>query len=365
MRRTLCALLGGAFLASTAALTQSNAQEFSASELDFPPISFKLIGPSAGSPPWHLVKAFWEPMVEKTQGKVVPRVQNMNELGLKGPETWRMAKLGVAEMVNAAMGYSSGDIPENDGIDIAGLALDLEMLRKSVDAYMPSLVKLYRERAGIELIGIWPLAAQVIWCAVPISGLADMQGKKTRVSGAAPAEFIEAIGGVPTTISFPEVVPSLQRKVIDCAVTGTVAGNVAKWTEVTTHLYPLVLGWGLEGIYVNKKWWDGLHPKARTFLQARTDELVALGWQQADVGTNNGIWCTTGDSRCDPDVVVPIPLDRLNHTLVPVTEAAKKKTLELVEKVALPKFAARCGKACIDNWNQTVGKVFGVTANMP
>jgi TRAP-type C4-dicarboxylate transport system substrate-binding protein len=304
-------------------------------------------------------------MVEETGGKVVPRVQNMNELGLKGPETWRMAKLGVAEMVNAAMGYSSGDVPENDGMDIAGLALDLKTLRESVNAYQPSLKELYRERAGIELVGIWPLAAQVIWCAVPINGLADMRGKKTRVSGAAPAEFIEAIGGVPTTISFPEVVPSLQRKVIDCAVTGTVAGNVAKWTEVTTHLYPLVIGWGLEGIYVNKKWWDGLNPKARTFLQARADELVELGWQQADVGTNNGIWCTTGDDRCNPDAVVPIPLDKLNHTLVPVTEADKKARLKLVEKAALPKFAARCGKACIDNWNKTVGKVYGVTAKMP
>lgn len=364
MKRSLGTLLGSALLASTVASGSSNAAEFTEAELDFPPVTFKLIGDSAGSPPWHLVSSFWSPLGEETNGKVVPQVQSLTELGLKGPETWRMAKLGVAQMVNVPLGYSSGDVPENDGMEIAGLALDIPRLREAVDAYRPTLVDLYRERAGVELIGLWPLAAQVIWCAVPINGLEDMRGKKVRVSGAAPAEFIEAIGAVPTTIAFPEVVPSLQRGVIDCAVTGTVAGNVAKWTEVSTHIYPLVIGWGMEGTFVNKGWWDGLDPKARAFIQERADELVELGWQQAEVGTNHGIWCTTGDERCDPAVTVPVALDKLDLTLVPVTKEDMGKRLELLENVALPKFAARCGQACIDNWNETVGKVFGVTAKM-
>lgn len=93
--------------------------------------------------------------------------------------------------------------------------------------------------------------------------------------------------------------------------------------------------------------------------------MVKLGWEQADIGTNQGIWCTVGDKRCDPKVIVPKPLDVKSLTLVPVTEADRKKRLELVEKSTLPQFAKRCGQACVDTWNKTVGPIFGVAAKMP
>lgn len=333
--------------------------------LDFDPVSFTIIGTSAGSPPWLIQQSFWEPMAEKSEGKLDVTITSATELGLKGPETWRMAKNGVAQITMSAMGFSSGDIPENDGMDLPGLALDLDTLRQAINVYQPTLENLYADRAGVEILGLFPLAAQIVWCNGPIAGLDDLRNKKVRVSGAAPAEFIEAVGGIPTTIAFAEVVPALQRNVVDCAVTGTVAGNVAKWTEVTTHIYPIVIGWGVSAVYANKAWWDSLEPQARAYIDFQVGEMVNLAWEQARVGTDQGIWCTTGDARCEPDVVVPVALDIKELTLAPVTEADREKRIELIETWTLPKFAERCGQACIDEWNKTVGPIFGIEAKMP
>jgi hypothetical protein len=90
--------------------------------------------------------------------------------------------------------------------------------------------------------------------------------------------------------------------------------------------------------------------------------MVAIGCQQGQVGTDQGLWCSTGDSRCQLDSIKPRAMTSAKLTFVKVSDQDKQKAKQLLETHALPKFAKRCGEACVANWNQTVGKVFGVKA---
>ena len=342
-------------------LSAAMAVSATAQNLDFPPVSFKIISGTLGTPGDILMKNAWKDMAGKTGGKVTVRVQSRTELGLKGPEVYRMAKLGVAEISSTAMQYSAGDVPQNDGVDITGLITDLDAGRKVSDAWLPHIKKAYTDKVGVELIGVFPIVAQVIWCAVPISGIEDLKGKKVRVSGVALGKLINGLGAVATTISFGEVVPSLQRKVIDCAVTGTTSGNLNKWPEVATHLLPLTTGWAFQGVYVNRKWWAGVNANARKFITDKFNAMFEDGWKRAALETNHGIWCSVGDSRCD--VNVPLKqLTKANLKLVKATAADQEKLRRVAEKVVLPDFAKRCGKACSADWTSTVGKILGVKA---
>lgn len=354
VRLVLGTILATPFVVSTAG----------AQSLDFPPISFKILSGTLGTPGDILMKNAWKDVARESGGKVVVNVQSETELGLKGPEVYRLAKSGVAEVTSTALLYSGGDIPHNDGIDIQGLVQDVETLRKVADAWLPELKKAYATTVGVELIGVFPIVAQVMWCSMPMTGLDDLKGRKVRVSGIALGKLIGSLGAVPTTISFAEVVPSLQRNIIDCAVTGTTSGNLAKWPEVATHIYPLVTGWAVQGIYGNKKWWDGLNPKARTFVANRFNDMIEEGWGRAGLETNHGIWCSTGDSRCDINVPLK-PLQKYNMTFVPLKPEDKQRVLQVAEKVVTPDFAARCGRDCAEAWTNTVGKVLGVKAVAP
>ena len=342
-------------------LSAAVAVSASAQNLDFPAISFKIISGTLGTPGDILMKKEWKDMAAKTGGKVAVRVQSRTALGLKGPEVYRMAKLGVAEISSTAMQYAGGDLPYNDGVDITGLITDMEVGRKVADAWLPHIKKNTTEKVGVELIGLFPIVAQVVWCAVPISGIDDLKGKKVRVSGVALGKLINGLGAVATTISFGEVVPSLQRKVIDCAVTGTTSGNLNKWPEVATHIYPLITGWAFQGVYANKKWWAGLNANARKYITNKFDAMFEEGWKRAGLETNHGIWCSVGDNRCDVNVPLK-PLTKFNLKLIKASAADQDKVRRVAEKVVLPDFAKRCGKTCADDWNNSVGKILGVKA---
>ena len=43
-------------------------------------------------------------------------------------------------------------------------------------------------------------------------------------------------------------------------------------------------------------------------------------------------------------------------------DADRKLLSEKLTEVVLPKWAARCPGDCVENWNDTVGKVVGLTA---
>ncbi len=358
--RTLTAILAGLFFGLGAA--------GSAYSQDLPRTNLKLIGSPISSPNWvNVLKPFWLDRVpQKSNGQVTVDGISMTEVGVKGPEMLRLAKVRVADLVAGSTTLVSGELPENDGIDIAGLIQDTDTLHKVIDAYRPTLEKLYEEKVGVVPIGFWPTGAQVFWCATPIGGLKDLTGKKVRVFSATTANFVEAIGAIPVTMSFSEVVPALQRNVIDCALTGANSGNIAKWTDVATHMYPVVVGWGINFIVANAKSWQALDPAVRDFLseQVQTD-MVAEGWKMAENATQHGIWCSTGDDRCDVNATAPKKLEKRDLTLVPVTEEDKQTLKNLIAKSQLPEFAERCGAACTKGWNETVGKIVNVTAPVP
>ena len=108
-----------------------------------------------------------------------------------------------------------------------------------------------------------------------------MKGKKVRTSSRTQADFVEALGGASVTMAFGEVVPALQNKVVDCAITGSLSGYSAKWYEVSTHLLALPINWNQQIHAVNQATWDKLDPRVRDFLQNNIRTLVDNIWDAA------------------------------------------------------------------------------------
>ena len=330
---------------------------------DLPETRLSVIGSPVNSPNWvNILEPFWNDTVpEESGGAVTAQAVSMTDLGIKGPEMVRLARAGIADIVAGSTTLVSGELPENDGIDIAGLVQDIDTLEAVVDAYRPILEEHYRETLGVVPLGFWPTGAQVVWCATPIDGLADLAGKKVRVFSTTTSAVMDAVGATPVTLSFSEVVPAMQRGVIDCALTGANSGNTAKWTDVATHLFPLTVGWGVNFIVANAERWDGLDPEVRAFLETQiATGLEPAGWTMARDATDHGIWCTTGDSRCDPEATAPRNLDLTDLTLVELTEADRETLKEMLASRVLPEFASACGADCVTRWNEAVGPVANV-----
>lgn len=343
MTKTCLTAMSAAFLMTGAAGAQ-----------DFPKTNLSVQGGWATAGIYQEIEVpFWtERLPSLTGGNVTASITSLNEKGLKGPEVFRLMRTGVIDFGTSALGYVAGDDPQNEGPDLAGIALDIETARKVSDAYKPVLSKLYEEKYGIKLLMIYPAEAQVFWCNGAIENLADLRGKKVRTGNRTVADFVEAAGGLTVTMPFGEVVTSLQLGVIDCAVTGTFSGNSAGWHEVTTHLYPLTVGWSPFMYAVNSQAWERLDPSIQTLL---TDEFVKLEdeiWSAGDARTTEGLTCATG-GECTFG-------KKGTMTLVPLAEEDAALRTKLVSEVVLPRFAERCGEACMGEWNETIGSLIGI-----
>ncbi|MEX2642496.1 MAG: TRAP transporter substrate-binding protein [Acetobacterales bacterium] len=359
MPKTRVSAIAGGALAFSLIASAASAQTYEA-------VHLKTIGPNNGSPNYENIHKplFLERLPKLSDGKITADAISQSEAGIKGPEFFRMAKLGVADIITATATYASGELPMVEGVDLSGLVQDTETLRKVVDAALPAMEEMYLERARVQPLTMWPTGGQGFWCATPLNGIDDMAGKKVRVYSSSMADMVESMGGTPVTMAFAEVVPGLQRKVIDCAVTGLNVGNLAKWADVSTHVYPLIVGWSVMSMAANKNSWERMPEANRKLIHDQAVNWAAeTGWTQATEQTQHGVWCSTGDSRCDPDVAAPKKMGRYNLTLVELTPEDDKKRRELLTEIVLPRFAERCGKECTEWFNKNIGPVVGLEAH--
>lgn len=324
---------------------------------DLPKNHLKVIGAWGNLSQYkNFEQPFWTKQItEDSKGAITADITPFNEMGLKGPEIFRLMRVGVIDFGSTVLGYVAGDDPRNEAIDLAGLSPDVATARKVSDAYKPVYDKFYREKFGVQVLGIWPYSAQVLFCKGKIGGLADLKGKKVRVGNRTLAEFVEALGGTGVTLAFSEVVQAMQTGVVDCAITGTLSGNSAKWYEVADTIYALPLGWSQVMHAVNVKRWEKLDLKTQAFLKSEIGKLEDQIWKAAAEETEQGYECNAGKSTCTMGT-------KAKMIVVPVSDADRALLKKTLEDVVVAKWAARCPGECTAEWNNTVGKVVGITA---
>jgi len=346
MKKHLALALAASALVASSAVAQ-----------DLPKTQLKVVGGLSNLTAYKdFEQPFWTKTIpEKSKGQVTAEIKGFNEMGLKGPELLRLMGQGVIDFGTATLSYFASDNPINEAIDLAGLSPDVKSARQVTNVFEPVYAKLYGGNNNVKILGISPYPAQVLFCNAPIKGLADLKGKKVRTSSRTQAEFIEALGGSSVTLAFGEVVPALQNKVVDCAITGSLSGYSAKWYEVSTHLYTLPINWNQQIHAVNQKAWDKLDPKVRAFLQENINGLMNQMWDAAVTQTQQGFDCNAGAAAC------PFPV-KGKMVLVEPSEADRQLLKKLTADVVVPKWAARCSSQCVEDFNATIGKAMNITA---
>lgn len=299
-------------------------------------------------------KRFWSETLPKiTNGKITANYNNMDLMGIKGFQVLRLLKAGVTDFGSSDVSKLAGDNAAFEGCDLAGLALDVNAARAICDAWKPTMDRIMQKQFNTKLLATGANPPQVFWCRDPINQLSDLKGRKIRVFNKTMSDFVNAVGGTTISMAFAEVVPALQRGVVDCAVTGTTSGNSAGWTEVSDYIYPMYLGWSVGFQGVNLDSWNRLGPDAQGALIDGFKLLEDDLWATVAVSASQADNCNTGKDPCDYG-------KKAKMTIAPVKDADKGLHKELMENVVLVEWGKRCGKDCVVEWNNTIGKVVGM-----
>jgi TRAP-type transport system periplasmic protein len=299
-------------------------------------------------------RPFWTETVEKDSGgQITVDYENQDVLGIKDFSLLRLTQGGVADFGVGDISKMAGDDPVFEGCDLAGITTDIDTARKACEVWKPVMAEHMAKTFNAKLLALGNNPPIVFWCNTPIHGIGDLKGLKVRVFNTTQSDFVSAVGGTTVTMAFSEVVPALQRGVVDCALTGTLSGNTAGWPEVSTHLFPLPVGWSIYYTAVNLGSWKRFGPDVQAFFEKEMAKLEDMNWEIGGKATDEGVNCNIGKDPCT--------LGKKGHmTLVPLQESDKAKRADIVQNVVLVKWGKRCGKACAQQWNDTVGKVVGL-----
>ncbi len=344
--KTLC-LTACAALATLLVVPPAAAAELPATEL-------RIVGSLSNLGPYkdHELPFWTEYIPQRSGGKIKAEIRGFDQMGMKGPEVLRLLGQGVMEFGGVPMYYLAADDPGIEMVDIAGLLPDAQTARQVTEATRAFYQQRLRDKFHVEVLGLGAFPAQVLYCNTPISGLKDVAGKKVRVGGRSQSELMAALGATPVTMSFGEVVPALQTGTVDCGITGSMSGNLAKWHEVTTHLLALPMGWAQIVYAANLKTWNRLDPAVRDFIKSEMKTLEERLWEAAARETEMGYKCNGGAADCSGG-------NPGKMTIVQPSAEDRALLRKLEEEQMLPKWSARC-KGCSKDFNATVGRVVGL-----
>jgi TRAP-type C4-dicarboxylate transport system substrate-binding protein len=299
---------------------------------------------------------FWlKTIPEHSAGQLTAEIKGFDEMGLKGAELLKLMKQGVIEFGVIPLIYPAADAAVYEAVDLAGLATDAKTARQISTSYSPILAKHLSNTYQSKFLGVSSFAPQVLFCNTPLRGLQDLKGKTVRVITRSQTELLEALGAKSLSMPVAEVLQAFEKKTISCAVAGTMAGYTAKWYSVATHLYALPLGWNQEIHAVNQKVWDQLNPDVQALLEVNLAKLTERLWLFAESENQKGYDCNTGAKACPM-----APKGKM--TLVKPTQADLATIKRLAAQNVVQKWAERCTGACVNEFNQSVGKLLKITA---
>lgn len=305
----------------------------------------------------ELEAPFWTKEVPAaTNGAItVASFKPWNEMGLKGPEVFKLLSQGLFDVGTSQLGFVAGDNAINDATDLAGVSPTIQTFREVTQAFRPHLERYYEQQLKVKVMGMFSFQAQVLFCRNDIRSLADLRGRKVRTSGASQADFVSYFGGTGINMAFGEVQQALKNGVIDCAITGTLGGYTAKWFEGARFLYPLPINWGAGMSAISLASWNKLDAATQRVLTAEYARLERAVFEQNVRENDIGIACNTGTAPCPAGPAA-------NMVLVKAAPADVELRRQALLTQVLPRWAARCGAECVRSWNDTVGKVVNLTA---
>ncbi|MBL8380638.1 MAG: TRAP transporter substrate-binding protein [Burkholderiales bacterium] len=302
----------------------------------------------------ELEQPFWTKVMPQVSGGAVSgTIKPWNEMGLKGPEVFKLLRQGLYDIAATQLGFLAGENAINDATDLAGVSTSLEQFWEVTTRFRPTLESFY-EKQGLKVLALTSFQAQVLYCKNEMKSLADLKGRKVRVSGASQADFIEFFGGSGINMAFGDVQQALVNGVIDCAITGTLGGYKAKWFEGARALYPLPINWGSGMMAANTASWNKLDAGVRNLIMNELAKYERQVFEQNKRENDIGLACNTGGT-CGEGPAAKM-------ALIPIaagdTDLRRKPLLESV----LPKWGKRCGADCVKSWNDTVGRVVNLQA---
>ena len=281
MTSRLKTILAGATMLSMASAAQSAELTFAGG---WPP----------NSAPTAMLEEFATAVGELTNGEVSVRVFPLSLLSFA--EANAGVRDGIADMTANLMAYFPAEFANFNMLAEFSELVELEEFagEMSSTAFAGAITEYVFQNCPACLgeidaqnqvyLGAASTTSYVLQCVVPLSTVADLQGKRIRTAGAYWARWAETVGATPVSMSVNETLEGLNQGVVDCTASNTADFVNFGFIDVVKYVYV-----GLPGAQfnvpftMNKDSWNGLSDENKTAMLRAHAKLVAdISWVYID-----------------------------------------------------------------------------------
>jgi TRAP-type C4-dicarboxylate transport system substrate-binding protein len=188
---------------------------------------------------------------------------------IPGNQLANAVREGRVDMIGAIHPYLSSEEPRLTVNHLPGLIDSATEYRKALESGWSETMDniwLTKYNAVRLMDGMW--APQGLWSRKPIHKVEDFKGLRVRVHNNETANLMTELGAKPTPISASEMLPALERGVIDAIFTSIDVANGAKFGSVATNvsLWPFSSVGGF-AVLMNQDAWKKLPPNLQASIR--------------------------------------------------------------------------------------------------
>ncbi|BBK35051.1 C4-dicarboxylate ABC transporter substrate-binding protein [Allostella sp. ATCC 35155] len=191
---------------------------------------------------------------------------------------------GRLPMSAALHTYLAADEPRMGIFNLPDLIGNIEDYQKVRDAFWAKdVARIWDEKWGAVVLAEGAWCPTRLFSKTPIHSIDDFKNKRLRVHNPQTAAQMNALGAKPVAMSMLEIMPALERGVIDGVFTSTCVGGAMELWRIAKNVQDWgigpITGWA---ILVNKAEWAGMPADVRQQMQTAMN-----GLQKDAFGTYN------------------------------------------------------------------------------
>lgn len=211
--------------------------------------------------------AMAEAIYDRTDGLLDIQQHTLSEFPFGINDMLTVTSNRTVELVNTSFSYFEGESPITSIVNWPMMCSSIEEMDIALEALKPWLDKEFDSK-NVELVSQWSIIGLGIHGRgdAPKS-LNDLDGMKVRLYDKAIADVLIQYGVVPVTMSVAEVIPSMQRNVIDGAMTGAINANDNSWYDIVDWSYMINIAGACQGVFVNNDAMNELPPEVQEIVR--------------------------------------------------------------------------------------------------
>lgn len=228
---------------------------------------------AANDKPTELHRAFADDVLKASNGRFKITVFSSGELPYKAADVLRAVATEQVQMGDVALGFVAGDVPELNAFAMPFACTSMEKFYdKAAPAVAADVDGVLSRKFKTHALMQWVMPPQQLWLIKPVSGIDGLKNLKVRSWNREQADMMKLLGGSGVTITPAEVVPALQRGVVDGAFTAAVPALDWKFNELGKMGYMINLTLAHQVMAVNEQAQAKLPADLRQLLNDKSKE---------------------------------------------------------------------------------------------